>query len=915
MKQYLIIIIVLLLVSLNTNAQDRYKAKEKAEPLSKIAGIEDRAIGTHNASNIGLFFENRGKLYPRRATDGPSGEFPINSTKNYIYRIAPFVGIPGNVVQSRHTGNEEWEAVGGYHNDEFANIAFSDNPQSWHQQNGWPVKDANGDPIFFSDQDSYCVFADSNNAKEILGLHVAQTGYAYGVEFAEDMIFFKYEIWNEGSKDLDDVYFAMYTDIDVGNVSGGDPEYGDDLIGFDNENDFLYFYDDGISNEWPGGTTGYFGISFLGTPEVNNSQLGITDMHYYLWDDDENNDFDTLQYGIMSSDPALFNSSVGNRYFHLGSNFPNLNYDDPATIRSGGDDLVATVSSGPYKLNRSDTLTFYIAIMGGEDQEDIYKSLEVAQRAYDFNFELSKAPTSPNLTASAGDNEVILYWDDSAESSFDNFSQENDFEGYRLYKSIDKGITWQNLGDFNINSANGLQYSYQDNNVTNGFEYWYSVTAYDKGSEEIASLESPKGNTPDVSNLVEVVPKSAAIGYIPVSSTPVQYVGSGISNYDLIVDPVSDEKLAGSEYEIGFTYVSRNFGTLTTDAEFIIKDSSLTNLDGWAFNFISDRSFELTNLKTDTVVLANNPTSYLAGAEYPLIKNVLNVKFSENSDDPFYKPKTGDIIKIYFGSSVVKNQTDTVVAPRRVEINQLNATPDGVVYSFKKPELISNVSFIGTQENVEIKLSVIDEELLRDETYILSILSSENEGNENANITIEIKDMIGNAIDTMFNINNFNSISFAGLSCIVSFDVDNLPANGTLYSITTVTPKQPTLEDRYKFSINSAMISKAQIAEKINTIKVVPNPYVAASLYEPEFGELRREPERQIQFINLPNSCTIYIYTIDADLIRTINHDAASGTATWDLKGDGGREIASGIYIYVVKTDGEEFMSRFAIIK
>ena len=285
------------------------------------------------------------------------------------------------------------------------------------------------------------------------------------------------------------------------------------------------------------------------------------------------------------------------------------------------------------------------------------------------------------------------------------------------------------------------------------------------------------------------------------------------------------------------------------------------------------------------------------------------------SDDPFYKPKAGDIIKIYFGSSVVKNQTDTVVAPRRVEINQLNATPDGVVYSFIKPELISNVSFIGTQENVEIKFSVSDEALLKDETFILSILSAENEGNENANITIEIKDMMGNAIDTMFNINNFNSISFAGLSGIVTFDADNLPANGTLYSITTITSKQPTLEDRYSFSINSAMISKNQIAEKINTIKVVPNPYVAASLYEPEFGELRREPERQIQFINLPNNCTIYIYTIDADLIKTINHNALSGTATWDLKGECGREIATGIYIYVVKTDGEEYMSRFAIIK
>jgi len=95
----------------------------------------------------------------------------------------------------------------------------------------------------------------------------------------------------------------------------------------------------------------------------------------------------------------------------------------------------------------------------------------------------------------------------------------------------------------------------------------------------------------------------------------------------------------------------------------------------------------------------------------------------------------------------------------------------------------------------------------------------------------------------------------------------------------------------------------------------VPNPYIVSSLYEPEFGELRREPLRQIQFINLPNECTIYIFTIDADLVKTIYHNAVSGTEAWDLRSEGGREISPGIYMYVVKADGVEFKSRFAIIK
>ena len=117
MKKIYVPMIAFLFFTLEANAQQDIKWKDRdAEPrtLRKSIGIYDRAAGIHNASNIGLFFENRGKLYPRRISDGPSGEYPINSGKNYIYRINPMVGIPGSVVQGRFTTNEEWEAVGGY---------------------------------------------------------------------------------------------------------------------------------------------------------------------------------------------------------------------------------------------------------------------------------------------------------------------------------------------------------------------------------------------------------------------------------------------------------------------------------------------------------------------------------------------------------------------------------------------------------------------------------------------------------------------------------------------------------------------------------------------------------------------------------------------------------------------------------
>jgi hypothetical protein len=110
------ILVFFMMLAVNLYPQIGRDGSEDSGVLEKEFSIRDRGGGTHNASNIGLFFENRGKLYPRRITQGPSGEYPINSGKHYIYRINPMVGIPGNVIQGRYTTNEEWEAAAGYQN-------------------------------------------------------------------------------------------------------------------------------------------------------------------------------------------------------------------------------------------------------------------------------------------------------------------------------------------------------------------------------------------------------------------------------------------------------------------------------------------------------------------------------------------------------------------------------------------------------------------------------------------------------------------------------------------------------------------------------------------------------------------------------------------------------------------------------
>lgn len=926
MKSNFIVFCLCIFITLPLAAQDGMKEFEKEKnsfDVEKILRIEDRAGGTHNASNIGLFFENRGKLYPRRITQGPSGEFPINSGNHYIYRLNPFVGIPGNVIQGRYTTNEEWEAAYGYQNPDLAQIAFSDNPATWDPNRGWPINDSNGDPLFFSDQDSYCAYNDSNNTVKILGLQINQIGYAYGVSFASNLLFYKYEIVNNSSNIYDSLYFSNYVDLDLGNISGGTPEYEDDKLGFDKGKNFVYFYDsDSYSPEWPDGNVGMMGVAFLKTPEVNGDQLGLTDFHYNIYNDDR--DIDTVQYGIMSSASTLFNSSFGGDYFHLGAN-PDLHFDDTTTIPSGGLDILANISSGPYEIHPGDTLVFYTVIVAGETKDGLFQSLDEAYKILDFNFEIAKAPSTPTLTAVSGNNSVNLYWDDEAENSLDNFSGEYDFEGYRVYRSVDKGITWTLLADFDIINDigldRGLQYSYTDIGVVNGIEYWYSVTAYDRGGDALESLESSKGSNADAKNLEIVIPVSTALGRTPVSSEDVIHSTGGLSNYVLDVLPADLESLAENNYDIGFSFISKTEkGKLKTQLTYEVVDSSRSLSHRYGIAFKINGIFDIVDLTTGDVLREdiNYTPRAFPGALYSsngsIIPGIEIHIYDPNPSAPIDSlPAAGDLLTLNFAVNTVKNSSDSVIANRPFMLDKIQATTDGVAFTLTKPEIIQNVSRIGGVDDFNIEFSVSDESLVENALYIISVEGSGYDSEGSGIISLSIK--TDSVIAEFDSLTNLDSFEFNGISGSLEFPNDDPPSPGNIFSVETIVPVEPNILDGYLFKIKGAVINSETVSQDINKIRVVPNPYVVSSLFEPEFGELRREPLRQIQFVNLPSECTIHIFSVNADLVKTLYHNSTNGTETWDLRSESGREIAPGVYIYVVKSSDAEFMERFAVIK
>jgi hypothetical protein len=111
-------------------------------------------------------------------------------------------------------------------------------------------------------------------------------------------------------------------------------------------------------------------------------------------------------------------------------------------------------------------------------------------------------------------------------------------------------------------------------------------------------------------------------------------------------------------------------------------------------------------------------------------------------------------------------------------------------------------------------------------------------------------------------------------------------------------------------------------------VVVYPNPYRIDANYRRnssggfEGRGAEDKPDdrvRRIHFTNLPNKCTIRIYTIDGDLVREIDHNMAyddprSMHDEWDLITRNTQAAVSGIYYYVVESDKRTQIGKLVII-
>ncbi len=593
--------------------------------------------------------------------------------------------------------------------------------------------------------------------------------------------------------------------------------------------------------------------------------------------------------------------------------------------RFGGElpsNLAFIYGSGYFSLPVGETRKFAIATVFGNDLDDIIRNKRTMQRIYDADYSFAKPPNKPILTAIAGDGEVVLKWDDSAEFSRDPIYGQ-DFEGYLVYRATDpsfnsiKSITdaygnpvlWKPVAQFdrknglqgphpiqigesgavyNTGNDTGLQYYYVDKGLDNGRRYYYAIVSYDTGYDTdffqrgiaerdklapISPSESAKIIQTDLvgnvifldRNTASVVPNAPASGYVAGSITgEMSHIGPATGQVD--VDVVIPDSLEdGNTYRITFTDTTK--ARLTKGIRISEAGSGRTVYEAAAF---------------DSVALA---TQILDGMVFrvrtPAVPAPLTTGWTN-------------------GRSTLRASVDMPPSNRGVPL------PEDVEIRIKEMGVDTTYTEFAFQQGRPVDFEVYGTTTGRKYDFFFDEIAPAD-----GRITP------GDVITMVFDAQGFRY----SLGWQVTFNVPTsgevvLPTSGDVFTLTVSKPYSAL--DEVTFSTSASTFDTALASSSLERIYVVPDPYVTNASWERPLFNATGRGERRIDFVNLPPQCTITIYNTAGKLVQTLHHDSPmqDGTESWDLVSKDGLSVSFGVYIYHVNAPGiGERIGKFTLIK
>lgn len=1061
-------------------------------PLELRGDKDYEREGLHDANNIRTLFYNISMVgnYP----DDPlnvdlsvfhSVEIPKGSGENYSDGTTPFVLAKvtqgnGQTAYIMETGYRERQGTSPWFNrtmrfeprpgyfqqdpnvNQALSPAISNDPRTWPYEwidkindpddPGWPGswngyfgKAPAADQesfVVYDDQyyDAWDYFPDNRDAGQAplerrrgLGLRIEQRGFQWANPQAGNVIFWHYEITNEGTTDYDDnIIFGLYMDSGVGGSAvglDGIPESDDDNAYWDKEIGINLVYTWDKNGNGVQGPTGYLGYSYLETPgnpfdDIDNDDDGIIDevrdggpgqliegqenivawaqANYDLekfelfhgpivqrpafrqgfwWTGDEDMDWiaefdDTGADGVFDTDDTgerdgiptngepnfdktdvdesdqigltgfkmnRIRPGVGNPstvvdqivFFDDGKQWPQRLWDFFTSDTSFDAPLVLNYNigflfaSGPFKLPAGKTERFSLAMAFGQDLRELKNTVKVVNQIYKSNYQFAVPPPAPHVEAFAGDGFVTLSWDDRAERAYDPVTNTNDFEGYRIYRStdpdfLDPKVIYTATGTGPIGNGkpvaqfdlvneiegfsrttvegvayflgdnSGLMHTYTDREVTNGQLYYYAVCAYDRGSDSLEIYPSEnaitvsrtlRGGTILPVNVVEVRPNPPARGYTAAQTGEVERVaGAGVGSVSVqVINPAvvpNDHTFELRFFSPEDSVHATNYGLFDVSS-----DDTLflygKDFDGEGRGPIGGGVLPVVKtLKTMEIDTANSvftpgsATNINLKARYVgLTSPDDTVRFDVNLRRPGYP----EDLQIIFSDQIIDTSLGfSIFPPRPVKFTVIAKNGEGdLKMKFRFSDTDNDNTLSNPDEKIEIVTATAEKPHARKVTWSVSI---DTTGLQGAPI--------------------------------------QAPTLGDVYELKLRLPF--TTEDLFRFKTVGQYLN----AEAARSVKdqpyVVPNPYLGAASFEPQRFAVSGRGERRIEFRSLPHNCTIRIFTINGELVKTLQHSGAitEGYLSWDLRSKDNLEIAPGLYIFQVEApDFESYIGKFAILK
>jgi hypothetical protein len=874
-----------------------------------------------------------------------------------------------------------------------------------------------------------------------LGLEVEARIYQWSNVEAEDAIFLIYKIRNKSNKDLPKVIFGMWGDPHI----GGPDDYQDDWASFDKKLNMVFAWDaDNYTAMNPNIVPGYLGYKFLESPGLANDHIdndgdGMIDES---WTDGIDNDNDwQLENDDVGIDGVPNTGDEGEKdgMPTAGDPFdirkpgePNFEFTDIdesdmigltsfrqplfSGLRISNDELmwsdyiqpgsfdstdvqgdyVFLYASGIFPLRATNNVTyaqiseaikrFSIALILGEDRNDLELNARTVQRIYNSGYQFAKPPAKPNLTAVPGDRKVLLYWDNVAESSIDPIVKKIDFEGYVIYRSVGYDfLDQQTITDIHGNkflfeplksfkgasarfdldneysgisktpyTGRGVSYYLGDNigirnvyvdsnNVINGQTYYYAVVSYDHGSDslgippsECSKIITYNATTNEYTfdvNTAQVIPRRKAAGYIaPEIIDKSENHGivreKGFSTGIISVDIIDEVAVKNeNKYLIEFDKVANKtvYSVRDTDPieqtfisfydnfapllyRHLVETSVIVSSEDKQTVFVAGRDYEIDGIGGAIKVfdpqthpgasMADNEKYFIHYEYFPLWHSTK--LDSQQTNTPFN------------GLKLVVKQSSFGVNEELTDWNVSHTTT--LVASLLNPKKsdLTDYEFKFYSSAVDTAVTNVTAPFT-----ITDVITSEKMKFAITEKTVNGRWDPGDAIFILR-----GGITPANIVWEIRFDK---PASGGYVPpaendrFYLATDKPFSAGDVFSFRTKGAAINHEKAKSMLDNICVVPNPYVGTNLLEP-VNPLDRSARgyRRVYFDHLPEKCTIRIYTLAGELIRTLEHEGSidDGKEFWDLLTRDNMEVAYGLYFFHVDAPGiGETTGKFSIIK